>query len=174
MDFRVKKNASVSSSLSKNKLFWDPTTSDTMHELTYTSLADKNISTKNLNDILHTANEFNGANAITGCLVSHNGQFVQTLHGEKRVIFDLMDRIKMDQRHSNINLVWEGPAAKEVFPGWNMAFFSPDDYTNPSKGLLDFEKKLITLSSFYKADSASVRIFWSIVKDLCLHQANQT
>ena len=144
-----------------------------MHELTYTSLANKNISSKDLNDILNTAKKFNEAHSITGCLVYHNGQFVQTLHGEKKVIFDLLEKIKLDNRHTNINLVWEGPADKEVFHGWNMAYFSPEDSNNPSEGLIDFEKNLITLSSFYKADSASVRIFWSIVKDLCLNEANQ-
>lgn len=142
-----------------------------MHELTYTSLAKKSIGQKELNEILETANQFNEANAITGCLVYHNELFVQTLHGEKKVIFDLLKKIEKDERHTNINLVWEGPAEKEVFQGWHMAFFSPENSRKPVKGLIDFERNLITLSTFYKADSASVRIFWSIVRDLCLNEA---
>lgn len=142
-----------------------------MHELTYTSLAKKNIGLKDLNDILDEANEFNKAHSITGCLVYHNGLFVQTLHGEKKVIFNLLKSIKSDNRHSNLNLVWEGPSEKEVFQGWHMAFFSPKNSNKPSEELIDFERNLITLSSFYQADSASVRIFWSIVKDLCLNEA---
>lgn len=144
-----------------------------MHELTYTSLAKKNISKEDLNAILNTAKEFNEAHSITGCLVYHNGQFVQTLNGEKMIIFELLEKIKLDTRHSDINLVWEGPAEKNVFQGWHMAFYSPENSKYVSEGLIDFEKNLITLSSFYKADSASVRIFWSIVKDLCLNEANQ-
>lgn len=142
-----------------------------MHELTYTSLAMKNIGSKDLNDILHKAKEFNKANSITGCLVYHNGIFVQTLHGEKKVIFDLLKKIETDERHSNVNLIWEGPAEKVVFQGWHMAFFSPKNSSKPYEGLIDFERNLVTLSSFYRADSASVRIFWSTVKDLCLNEA---
>ncbi|TLF47093.1 BLUF domain-containing protein [Maribacter aurantiacus] len=142
-----------------------------MHELTYTSQAKKNVSLKDLNDILKTANEFNKTHSITGCLVYHNGLFVQTLHGAKKGIFDLLKKIQGDERHTNVNLVWEGPAEKEVFKGWHMAFFSPKTSGKTSESLIDFERNLITLSTFYKADSASVRIFWSIVKDLCLNEA---
>ncbi|ASV30804.1 BLUF domain-containing protein [Maribacter cobaltidurans] len=109
-----------------------------MHELTYTSMADRNIGSKDLNDILKTATEFNKKRSITGCLVYHNGQFVQTLQGEKKTIFDLFEKIKLDSRHSNVNLVWEGPAEKEVFRGWHMAYYSPEKVNTDD--VIDFEK----------------------------------
>ena len=145
-----------------------------MHELTYTSIAERNINTKDLNDILDKATEFNKMHSLTGCLVYHNGQFVQTLHGDKKTIFGLFEKIKLDSRHTNVNLVWEGPAEKEVFQGWHMAYYSPDNSLNNDEGIIEFERNLVTLASFYKADSASVRIFWTIVKDLCMDEASPT
>lgn len=113
-----------------------------MHELTYTSTADINISSQDLKNILETARNFNEKHAISGCLVYHNGKFVQTLYGEKRVIFSLLEKITLDKRHSHVNLVWEGPAEKEVFQGWHMAYYSPEESKSNHKSMVAFKKTL--------------------------------
>ncbi|MDC6388996.1 BLUF domain-containing protein [Maribacter sp. PR1] len=97
--------------------------------------------------MLNTAKAFNKTHSITGCLVYHNNQFVQTLHGDKKVIFELLEKIKVDKRHAHVNLVWDGPSEKEVFSGWHMAFYAPNLETNKDS-LVDFKKTLLLYPHF--------------------------
>lgn len=93
-----------------------------MYELIYHSLAIPNISSKDINDILEVAREFNAKNNITGCLLYHNYEFVQILEGEKEIIKQLFSSIEKDDRHSKVDVLYEAEIKDRNFPDWSMAF----------------------------------------------------
>lgn len=138
-----------------------------MHELTYRSTAQPNLSPIDLQNILNTSIANNERLHITGCLIYHKGKFVQTLQGAKKHIFELYKEIEKDNRHHLVELIWEGPSDKVVFDGWHMAYYSPSERTN-AIALKEFEINLLILSSMHNEDSVSVRLFWSHVKSLLI------
>ncbi len=76
-----------------------------MFELIYCSIAKPDLKSKDIQDILQTAIDFNSKNNITGCLLFHNNEFLQILEGEKSVIQELFASIERDERHSQVILL---------------------------------------------------------------------
>lgn len=98
-----------------------------LYELIYRSTAKPGLSESDLKDILRTAHSFNKANNITGCLLYHEGQFLQMLEGEFQVLLQLYDRIKRDPRHREFLLMHMKETDYRVYSNWTMAFKSLTD-----------------------------------------------
>jgi len=62
-----------------------------MFQLVYCSEAIENIEQNDIDAILETALGFNAENNITGCLLFHNGEFIQLLEGEKDIVLELFN-----------------------------------------------------------------------------------
>ena len=95
-----------------------------MHELIYTSIANWEMTTKELTELLEQSREKNASLDITGLLVYHNRGFMQLLEGDKKAIFDLYDTITKDERHTSVQLFWNGPIEARSFKDWAMAFIN--------------------------------------------------
>ncbi len=95
-----------------------------MHELFYCSFATREMTDADILDILEVARAFNKDNKITGILVYwvSTRQFMQILEGEKEVIFDLLEKIKKDKRHTGLNLIYDGEISNRSFGKWSMGF----------------------------------------------------
>ena len=80
--------------------------------------------------ILSTARTQNPKLGITGVLLFDNGKFLQILEGEQFHLDALMENIKRDKRHNNIQLLVDAPISNRELENWNMEAF---DITNTSE-----------------------------------------
>ena len=94
---------------------------DSLHFLIYVSRAVQSMSEPTLDALLKKPRVFNLSNGITGCLLYQDGYFMQMLEGRREVLFALMEKIKCDPRHSDVQIVIEGQAGRRVFLDWSMA-----------------------------------------------------
>jgi hypothetical protein len=74
-----------------------------MHHIIYMSSAVyPPVSDVELGDLLRQARDFNAENDITGVLLHCDGDFLQVIEGEERVLADLYTRICVDTRHQSV------------------------------------------------------------------------
>ena len=87
-------------------------------------------------DILKISRENNSKKNITGILVfqKKTREFMQILEGEKDAIFDMLDTIQNDNRHTGLELVYDEEIEERMFKNWSMAFA---DLENVDKCKLD-------------------------------------
>jgi hypothetical protein len=139
------------------------------YQLTYQSTSITDLNQDVLNLILEESVLNNAKLEITGCLIYYNGFFIQILEGDKSKVLSTYDKIITDQRHYNIDLLWENNSDKRYFEKWNMGFFSPD---NDNEILFVNNYKL--LSRFAdKSIGASLR-FWASVEKILDTKKNNT
>lgn len=139
-----------------------------MYELIYRSVAAKNISDTNIENILFTARKFNLENNITGCLLFHNNEFIQILEGDKKTVKELYSRIEKDTRHEFVRTLAENPKSKRLFNGWGMAYnkLSDTDINNIEKLL--FIDNITTMADLTNTPTNAAKIFWYMAKRLVL------
>jgi hypothetical protein len=88
--------------------------------LLYVSQARAGLSAADLEAILATARRINGNSGVTGALLHYGGRFMQALEGPAEAVQDTFDRICLDPRHHDVQLVTQGPTAVRHFDGWSM------------------------------------------------------
>ncbi|MDW5290327.1 BLUF domain-containing protein [Formosa sp. PL04] len=130
-----------------------------MYQLNYHSISKAGLTLEHLENILEEAVATNSERHISGCLVYHNNCFVQILEGEKKDVLHVFKKIKSDERHHTVNLLWENDVYKRYFTNWNMAFYRPDD-----KFSMQFVDNLLLLSTFSEKSSGSLMSFWGHVQ----------
>lgn len=91
-------------------------------ELVYTSTAVQNYSDEELEAILKTSVQNNKRRNITGLLLYAKGTFMQVLEGETDVVDALVDIIKSDPRHQNIEMHLRTPVFEREFSEWHMGY----------------------------------------------------
>jgi len=103
-----------------------------MHTIIYTSEANHSTDSQivDLNEICKTAVKNNSKNDVTGVLLFHNNHFLQVLEGKLDTIDRLLDKIRSDTRHSNLEIIYNNSIEKRNYPNWTMQFF---DLSDPSK-----------------------------------------
>lgn len=73
-------------------------------------------------NILDAAQKNNAEQDITGALLYSGGYFCQVLEGDEDAIGELVEKIQMDSRHSDITILHFEPVEKRDFTEWAMAF----------------------------------------------------
>jgi hypothetical protein len=136
-----------------------------MFEIVYRSKAKENISQEELDSILSSAREFNKKHTITGCLLFHNGYFVQVLEGDKETIENLYAKILSDSRHSDAKIITQGMKEQILFSDWNMAFCNLDS-DNLAFDKEMFTSNFITYSDVAAKPTKAAAQFWKEVKEL--------
>ena len=137
-----------------------------MYELIYCSNAHSNLKNEDISDILGKARDFNLKNEITGCLLLHNNEFIQILEGDRKILKDLLEKIKKDVRHSHVMVLAENEIEKRVFEQWSMAYhkIENDDVINVDK--IIFVNNFLTLSELIAKPTHASRVFWYMAKQL--------
>lgn len=135
-----------------------------MLELVYKSKASSAINQDEIIKILETAEKFNQSNGLTGCLIYHKGYFIQLLEGEEKVLKDLYSKILKDNRHTEIELLYEKNKEQRNFDDWGMAFVNLDEVENFSIKL--FEDNISTYADITPKITKASDIFWQEVKTL--------
>ena len=97
-----------------------------LHQLIYVSQATKPMSSGELFDLVEVSKRNNHPHDITGQLLYNSGVFMQVLEGEKDEIVKLYERIKLDERHHDVEVLYLEPANYRIFDGWSMNMFNLD------------------------------------------------
>lgn len=77
-------------------------------------------------EIAPKARVANLAREITGLLIFDGMRFCQQLEGRPEQVRALMDRIGSDPRHTNIEIIHQGPLAERRFRRWSLGYVSVD------------------------------------------------
>ena len=88
--------------------------------LTYTSRARLDLSDEELNDIHETARHLNALDGITGLLLFDGSRFLQIVEGAEAAVDNLVERLRMDRRHSAFEVRDERFVEARSFEGWSM------------------------------------------------------
>lgn len=68
----------------------------------------------------------NRRHGISGCLIHQEGEFMQLLEGEQETLLALLDKIRGDTRHNNLQVIAQGPLRRRVFNDWGMVLRDPE------------------------------------------------
>ena len=87
--------------------------------IVYVSRAVRPMTMGDLNSMLAKARFNNELHNITGLLLYGSGHFLQVLEGEARAISELFHRIRVDPRHTEVEMLLYGEG-RRIFPDWSM------------------------------------------------------
>ncbi|MDQ2093208.1 BLUF domain-containing protein [Rhodalgimonas zhirmunskyi] len=73
-------------------------------------------------EILRSAILFNACNSITGFLCRDANFFVQILEGPTHTITALLEKIRTDPRHEDLELLETAPIKARDYPQWSMGY----------------------------------------------------
>ena len=93
-----------------------------MFSLVYRSVAKPEFHLELIQEMLAKAKENNNKLGITGCLLYHQGEFIQYLEGNQYRVLTLFDKIKADPRHTRIELLGYEEREGRAFASWDMAY----------------------------------------------------
>ncbi|HEX8512080.1 MAG TPA: BLUF domain-containing protein [Allosphingosinicella sp.] len=88
--------------------------------LTYTSRARLDLTDEDLAAIHQTARHFNALDGISGLLLFDGSRFLQIVEGSEEAIENLVERLRMDPRHSAFEVRDERHVERRSFPDWSM------------------------------------------------------
>lgn len=72
--------------------------------------------------LLDTSRARNERLGITGALLFNENRFVQILEGDEEPVLEVLDDIKRDTRHTDIDVLPSRLVAQRTFAQWTMAF----------------------------------------------------
>ncbi|HET9641032.1 MAG TPA: BLUF domain-containing protein [Allosphingosinicella sp.] len=88
--------------------------------LTYTSRARLDLTDQDLAAIHQTARHLNALDGISGLLLFDGSRFLQIVEGAEDAVDNLVERLRMDPRHSAFELRDERHVERRSFPDWSM------------------------------------------------------
>jgi hypothetical protein len=88
--------------------------------LTYTSRARLDLADEELNAIHQTARHLNALDGVTGLLLFDGSRFLQIIEGAEAAIDNLVERLRMDPRHSAFEIRDERFVERRSFADWSM------------------------------------------------------
>ena len=113
-----------------------------MIQISYISTATEPMSTEALLGLLQACREHNAGNGVTGMLLYGNATFLQVLEGEERTIDNLIDKIRKDPRHTNLQILHRSAIERRQYSDWSMGFKRlSDKELQQVEGLRDFGEK---------------------------------
>ncbi|MEP2280325.1 BLUF domain-containing protein [Maribacter sp.] len=136
-----------------------------MYNLVYKSIANTLTSTQ-VDEILLESRDFNNRHDITGCLIYHEGFFIQYLEGNAEVVLALFEKIKIDTRHREVILLSKGNIYSREFDNWSMAYLSnqlPNEAFRYIKLMVSPEEEIPDMSVIPNPTSKK---FWLTAKNL--------
>jgi hypothetical protein len=102
------------------------TNSDRLFHLGYVSTEIGDLGSAGMVELLTEARRINTSRDITGLLLHRERSFYQVLEGAEDVVRQTFDSIEKDQRHTAIDVLFEGEVDEREFPDWQMGFLNLD------------------------------------------------
>ena len=93
-----------------------------LFHLIYVSTAVDALDGDDLIDLLTASRRNNVRDHITGMLLYRGGHFMQVIEGEYLNVMSLFDRIRVDNRHRNVDILRADHIQERDFPDWTMGF----------------------------------------------------
>jgi hypothetical protein len=93
-----------------------------VRRIIYASRALHDFSDQELVDLLLRARATNEDHDVTGMLVYAARSFLQLFEGEDGDVEVVWDRIRLDDRHTDLRVLADGPASGRQFGDWSMGF----------------------------------------------------
>lgn len=98
-----------------------------MRQIVYHSVASDDLDEGEIFRIISQASANNSRSDLTGFLIFSGGRFLQLLEGEERELLRVFDKIKQDDRHTDVSTAYEVDISQRSFPDWRMKRFSASD-----------------------------------------------
>jgi len=95
--------------------------------LVYRSTAAIPLRDHDLAELLADARNKNEGKDITGMLLYKDRRFIQLLEGHEDCVLETFERIRRDERHQDVELLWLRYAQFRDFPDWTMGFQNADE-----------------------------------------------
>lgn len=92
--------------------------------IAYVSQISLSVSDKEIMELLENSQQNNIEKDISGVLLYSEGNFFQVIEGEEETINSLFEKIKADQRHENIILIFDRPINKAAMDGYKSDFIT--------------------------------------------------
>ncbi len=138
-----------------------------LYEILYTSLSKEKFDAASIQTLLQQCYDNNVVNNITGCMVFKKREFIQVIEGEKEVVLQLFEKIKKDERHSKLKVIWQGKTLERSFEKWLMGFYNFNELDkNAIEGFTDILKEGISKASKTGYESVASRLFTLLSDDL--------
>ena len=91
-----------------------------LYQLVYRSIPSVEMTWPVLSSIIANAQSNNTRDHITGLLVWFDGYFLQALEGPRLKLNKCYQRIAIDDRHTDVELMTMRPIPRRLFPDWRM------------------------------------------------------
>lgn len=102
-----------------------------MKRITYVSTSTRPLSQATLDEIASVSARNNARSNVTGILLSGGDIFLQILEGEALEVDRVLERIRKDPRHDDLQLIKvENSAPDRLFPDWSMQAIRLDDISD--------------------------------------------
>jgi len=117
----------------------------------------RDVSDKDLEQILDAARRHNLRDGLTGLLLFVDGTFIQAIEGQEAAVVSARERILRDHRHSHVHTLHEGPIPARNFPHWSMGYATPGADAVQAHGLAELLDVETTLPPEADINDLSVR-----------------
>ena len=102
------------------------TNSNRLFHLGYVSTETGDLGSDGMVELLTEAQRINTSRDITGLLLHRERSFYQVLEGSVDMVRQTFDSIAKDDRHTGIDVLFEGEVNEREFPDWQMGFLNLD------------------------------------------------
>ncbi len=102
-------------------------TASNLYEALYVSTMAPDAPISAVADIAGKARTFNAGRDITGLLIFDGLRFCQQLEGRQKEVLSLVERIRHDPRHTDVEIIHHGPLDERRFRSFALAFTNVDD-----------------------------------------------
>lgn len=83
---------------------------------------------REIDDIVATGTRYNATVGVTGALVFTQRLFAQNLEGDDAALDGLMERIRTDPRHRDVEVVYREAIPQRRFETWALAYAGPSTF----------------------------------------------
>lgn len=97
-----------------------------LFHLGYVSTETIDLGTVGMVELLSEARRINTSRDITGLLLHRDRSFYQVMEGPEEVVRETFANIEKDERHTAIDVLFEGEVDEREFPDWQMGFLNLD------------------------------------------------
>ena len=101
--------------------------SSALYEVLYVSTLAPDQPTAVVAEIAAKARQVNAELDVTGLLIFDGQRFCHQLEGPQKAVLKLIERIRNDPRHVNVEVLHHGPLAGRRFQHFSLAFSAVED-----------------------------------------------
>ena len=109
----------------------------------------------NMVTILAESQRNNARDGLTGALAAHDGLYIQVLEGSASALEKLLHRLRVDLRHTDVQIIDRVRIDSRAFDGWSMANARIDAHSAPQLEAL--------MAGSVRSASAIVRLMQTII-----------